>query len=793
MFDHQLTQCIDSPTHKRGNILDLVITNSDHQVCNINVVDNLFPSDHYVINFSITLLSSFSCPQDSPPSYFLNYKKANYSDMCDFLLDWDFGECYQSSDVEVIWSSIKHAIHTAIDKYVPLSHIPSRHNHLPKWFTSSLRHDLKRLRTLRRRCTPPSSPHLSAKLQALESKIKLDITSAKADYLSNLVSDYASGSSSKIFSHIRSVTQQQSIPPKVSLNGVTATTDEEKATLFNQYFFSVYSNKESSLSVPPLSPSSLQSIDITTSDIWKALSSLDPSKAKGIDGISPQVLQSCAVPLCEPLLHLFSSSLVTSTLPSEWKIHRVTPIFKSGDRALVSNYRPISLLPVISKVLERIIYDKIIDHLLPSLSPFQFGFIQGRSTLQQLMVYLDILFSNLDNKSQTDVIYLDIRKAFDTVPHHTLLHKLGAMGISGHLWSWFNAYLSSRFQCVSINSKSSSLLPVTSGVPQGSILGPLLFLIYINDIPSLLVTVKTLLYADDTKCIHTIATNEDPLLLQEDLNSLSTWSKSNLSFNLQKTVLLQFSCSKSPVVHDYQLNETSINCRDHYKDLGVIFSHDLSWSKHISSIVAKAYKTLALIRRTFHHSTTSVSVRKTLYMSLIRSQLTYCSPVWRPHLIEDINILEKVQRRATKWILRDYSSDYKVRLTTLNMLPLMMTYEIYDISFFLKSLTSPSPAFNILDYVQFNPSPTRTHDHKLCTRYSRTNKSRHFYFSRLPRLWNALPTSDLLSMSNVKAVITSITSLFFNHFHDHFNSSLPCTFHYQCPCRSVHSQLHSLG
>ena len=163
-------------------------------------------------------------PQGTP---FPTRLDKDFRSVTDFLLDWDFRECYQSSDVKVIWSSIKHAIHTAIDKYVPLSHLPSRQNHLPKWFTSSLWHDLKRLRTLRCRCTPPSSPHLSAKLQALESQIKLDITSAKADYLSNLVSDYASGSSSKIFSHIRSVTQQRSIPPKVSLNGVTATTDEE--------------------------------------------------------------------------------------------------------------------------------------------------------------------------------------------------------------------------------------------------------------------------------------------------------------------------------------------------------------------------------------------------------------------------------------------------------------------------------------------------------------------------------------------------------------------------------------
>ena len=268
---------------------------------------------------------------------------------------------------------------------------------------------------------------------------------------------------------------------------------------------------------------------IITEDVYDALINLDTSKAMGPDGISLIVLSKCASVLYKPLHHLSCLTLKYGYLPCEWKLHKIIPVFKSGDRTQVKNYRPISSLSNTSKVLERKIYNKITNHMVCQINPAQFGFLQNRSTVQQLLSFLSNAFNGLN---QLDVIYLDISKAFDTVSHPHLLTKLSSFNIGGEVWLWFQAYITNRRQCVSINNSNSCLLPVESGVPQGRILGPLLFIIYMNNIPDSVFYSDIYLFADDTKCFKHIIVQNDMDLLQSDINCLFNWSSTtHLSFH----------------------------------------------------------------------------------------------------------------------------------------------------------------------------------------------------------------------------------------------------------------------
>ena len=317
-----------------------------------------------------------------------------------------------------------------------------------------------------------------------------------------------------------------------------------------------------------------------------------------------------------PLLSLCSSSLYSCCL------HCIIPIFKSGDKSLVQNHRPISLLCSISKVLERLIYNNIIDHVSSSISNFQFGFLQHCSTIHQLLLFLSTIFNSFDQRSQTDCIYLELQKTFDIVLHNELLFKLWSISITGNLWEHFRSYLLSRSQCVSINNSLSDKLPVISGVPQGSILGPILFIIYINDLPSTVSSSIILMFADDTKCYRPISCANDSLLLQRDLNSISEWCVAwNLSFNSTKCAALHFSRSLPSSSSTHYLNGDSISDMVCHCDLGVIMSRDLSWNNHYDYISSKAYKTLGLIRHSFHH-TSSIPTKRTLYISIIRPQIS---------------------------------------------------------------------------------------------------------------------------------------------------------------------------
>ena len=600
----------------------------------------------------------------------------------------------------------------------------------------------------------------------------------------------------KIYDYIRSLSANSSIPSQVEFNKSVATSDLDRASLFNKFFHSVFTTSSCCLppteSLPP-PPVAIDSITLAQLDVLEALESLDVSKSMGIDGIPSKLLKSCALALYIPIHHLFSVSLTKHIIPNEWKCHSITPIHKSGDKAQVTNYRPISLLCIISKVLERLVYDHLNKFITKNciISCSQFGFRKSHSTNQQLLLFLHKVHQSLNCNSNCDVIYLDFRKAFDSVPHNELLIKLWSIGITGNCWYWIKEYLhvSHRTQQVCINGCYSSSLPVISGVPQGSILGPLLFLLYVNDLPIEVSHSTPYLFADDTKCLKAISSDLDSLQLQQDLNSLSAWSTDwKLSFNELKCILLSFQSSNTSALTptttttSYQVNGHVIAPKSQHRDLGVVMSHDLSWTGHLSLIVKQAYKKLGLLRRSFS-ATTSISAKKSLYLSLVRSQLVYCSQVWHPHLVKDIKLLEDVQRRASKFILNDYASDYKTRLLQLSLLPLsMIIYELNDLCFFVKSIKQPSSSFNILNYVSFSCNNTRSGSFlKLVQPLVLNNRHKHFFFIRIVRLWNSLPPIDIHT-SSYTSIVASIKSLLWDHFVAVFDPANSCTYHFCCPC-----------
>ena len=248
--------------------------------------------------------------------------------------------------------------------------------------------------------------------------------------------------------------------------------------------------------------------------------------------------------------------------------------------------------------------------------------------------------------------------------------------------------------------------------------------------------------------------------------------------------LLQFRSSAVRSVHTYNICGQNIEPSTCHKDLGILLTDLLTWEEHYNYISSRAYKQLGLLKRTF--PTVHVSAKKNLYLSLVRSQLTYCSPVWRPQLLKHISFLEKVQRRSTKYILNDFESDYKSRLISLNLFPLMYWIELADIMLLVTLLKYPDNRLNILEHISFSSTKTRSSTHlKLKQHRSRTNLSRHFYFSRICRLWNALPPIDLtLSTDNIRR---AVKRFLWSNFIDKFNCDILCTFHFVCPCTKCSS------
>ena len=594
----------------------------------------------------------------------------------------------------------------------------------------------------------------------------------------------------RFWSFVKSKTGGSSIPDTVKWNMENAENCNDKANLYNRYFHSVFNktadNADNFDRNEQISQQILSDIHINDDDVLKILLELDVNKAMGPDKISPILLKYFAQEITPSLSSMIRMSLENGTVPNDWLKANVVPIHKSGSKECVENYRPISLLSIVSKICERCIHNHMYSHVISQLNNNQYGFLKGKSTCSQMLNFTDELGKSLDCSSQTDVIYLDFSKAFDSVSHNYLLYKLKLFGIAGNLLKWLESYLLNRFQRVVVAGGTSDWLPVNSGVPQGSILGPLLFCIFVDDMSQVVKSSKILLYADDTKCYSKIDSVADCINLQNDLDLLYNWScKWNLKFNAKKCKILSICRSKNPVHFYYNINGQILEKVQNIRDLGVIVDSDLKWSNHISNIVAKANQMSYLVKRTVGY-TAPINVKKQLFISMVRSNIEYCSQVWGGANRNDIIKLERIQRSATKYILGyPDNMNYNERLCELNLTPLSYRREMSDLIFFFKCLNNMHEV-NVLSYVQFtsdNACNTRStvEELRLCVPNCHTESYKKLYYNRIVQIWNSLPV-NVRKAQTITNFRTNIQNIYNEYFMSNFDSDNVCTWTLKCNC-----------
>ena len=470
--------------------------------------------------------------------------------------------------------------------------------------------------------------------------------------------------------------------------------------------------------------------------------------------IPARLLKEGAESICTSLAYLFQMSLDSGTLPSDWTSANVVPVFKRGDRHQPSNYRPISLTSLVVKVMEKIVHSQIVAALESHnlISSFQFGFRCKHSTVDLLLRTVHDMALSLENRSSVHCLLLDFSKAFDSVPHERLLLKLEALGIRGHLLQWIRCFLTCRLQRVVINGKYSSWLPVQSGVPQGSILGPLLFILYVNDIYSIIHHSKYGMFADDLSIYKDVSTTADCALLQQDLDSIVQWSKRwQLQLNCGKCEALNVSNKRSPLLYTYTISSQPLRWSSQCRYLGVLIDTHLRWGAHCRSIAQKSSRVLNLLRRSLFGCTKDV--KSLAYRTIVRPCLEYASVVWNPHTASDINIIEAVQKRAARWICArwnpttfSWDKSYSDCLHKLNWSTLACRRHHYMIDY-VHSIFHNRNSLLFDDYFQFNCSSTRSHVLSIQPLVSTINSFRYSFFVNVVFLWNRVPL-NILSIVN---------------------------------------------
>ena len=749
--DSFLYQHVDKATRLRSNnipsLLDLILTNEEGMINSISYLSPLWSKDSE--SDHLTLIFDYKCYSElkDSESAGLDLNKGNYDLLRQKFREINWEEILIGDDINSMLKTFTKIYDKCVQDSIPAKKcIKFKKGNNPIWMNKAGIRKIKRKHRAWQRYLNTKEGQDYQKYARARNEARTYLRKLVREFEKGIVDDIKSNPKA-FWKYVKSKSKTKSGVNCIEKeDGSMATDDQEKAKLLNNFFSSVFT-KEDQTNIPnifplPNLPYSFKIKEISVDEIKKKIGKMKPNKSPGPDGCHPRILRELVNEVAYPLSIIFNKSLNTSIVPSVWKSANVTPIFKKGSKIKASNYRPISLTSILCKLLESFVRDQLMEYMKDNnlFSNDQHGFLPKRSCVTQLLLIIDHWTKLIDEGHLIDSIYLDFSKAFDSVPHNRLLLKLQTYGIESTALKWIHSFLTERKQRVHINGKYSEWEAVTSGVPQGSVLGPILFLIFINDLPNAIHSFIKI-FADDTKIYNTPDMDNAHYELQTDIDKSFEWSQIwQLPFNSEKCKVMHIGY-KNPqnnyTIPNLFAQSVTLDKVTNEKDLGITFNEKLDFSTHMSTIVKKANQMLGLVKRTFENIEPKAFI--TLYKAMVRSHLEYANCIWRPYKKGEIQSIEKVQRRATKCINELSNMTYTDRLQTLNLPTLEYRRQRGDMIQTYKIIHKLDD-IDAHDLFAFHTDlRTRGHSLKLNIPSCNLNSRKYSFSVRVVPEWNSLP------------------------------------------------------